>query len=295
MTGDASADGRGDAMLAMLTDAAPEGADSAVSVQLSVTPAADSCGDCFAVSAAGPDPQVAYTFLWDDGSTAANRRICSDEHPPHSVTLRDPNTLACASAIVGPLPFVDLCGVDAGPPVAPLCLSNGSFEAQGAGGGTTLSSDLDAAPWQVCGEPPNFAQLVDSNMVSLFTLPQPTEGQTYLTLSADDQVSQALCAPLGAGTSFSFRFDLAHNDVAQDGMISPVLEVWGGPAATCEPAELLWSSPALATSGWRSFCGTAKLQKPMASITLLAKTSAVLPSPYEVLVDNLRAVASCAP
>ena len=295
---DATVDARDDTEV----DAAPSPShvsDAGLSAHISLIETPTTCGGCFRLSAAGTDPQVSYTFSWDDGSTSDSRRVCpTSDSPPYSVTLRDPSTMASASATFDLSALPNLCSADAGvgAPVIPLCLYNGSFEQAQSGIGPLLSSNLGAAPWQVCGTAPNFPQLVDVNMAALFMLPQPTEGKSYLSLSNGNQVSEALCAPITAGTSFGFRLDLAHGRAAaQNDSSEAVLELWGGPVAACAPAELLWSSPAPLTSSWQPFCATVRPQQALTTITLRANSSGSLPSPYEILVDHLRAVASCSP
>lgn len=281
----------------------PDASVDAPSVRISLVEAPSACGGCFVLGAEGPDTQVGYTYDWDDGSTEASRRVCpARDHPPYTVTLHAPDRLESASSTFDLASLPNLCFDDAGMPrdagaaVLPLCLNNGSFEPTAAGIGSTFATSLGAAPWQICGTPPNFPQLVNTDMADLFMLPEPTEGGAYLSLSSNNLVSETLCTAIAAGSSFSFRVDLAEGSAAaQTGVSNPVLEIWGGTSAICVQDELLWSSPVALTDSWQTFCGTVTTLQPLSSITLRANSGGSLPSPYDVLLDNLQPVAACPP
>jgi hypothetical protein len=109
-------------------------------------------------------------------------------------------------------------------------------------------------------------------------------------LPAQDSLGQAACAPLVAGTRYSFQIDLSYRPEGSIGTAGG-LEVWGG-TARCGNDELLWMSPPV-TSDWKTYCGSFVAKRDLAFLQV--KTAKGYPGTTGVFVDHLVPVASCAP
>jgi hypothetical protein len=113
---------------------------------------------------------------------------------------------------------------------------------------------------------------------------------TTFGLTTQEALGQTLCAPLVAGTRYSFQLDLSFRPEGSVG-VAGGLEVWGG-ATQCGADELLWTSP-LVTSEWKTYCVSfvAKRDLPF----LQVKAAKGYSGTTGVFVDHLVPVASCAP
>jgi hypothetical protein len=185
-------------------------------------------------------------------------------------------------------------GTNDGGPTEGLCLSNPSFEGTPT---AQFDTDIGAPPWTGCVETPfNSSGLVAGNTTSVLgDFPPATDGQTYLSLDAvavfnsAGSVSEALCAPMHAGTTYSLDVDLF--SVENLGGQSPAFLQILGSTGACSPAKVFWSSP-LAGPTWHTYCATFTPTEDTTYLALSAGEADAGPA-GELLVDHLVPVSSC--
>jgi hypothetical protein len=101
-------------------------------------------------------------------------------------------------------------------------------------------------------------------------------------------VSEALCAPLVAGSAHGLELDLANE--TSDSPAGGVVQLFGG-GASCAASDLLWTSPTVTASGWQRYCA------PLAPSTDVTYLSLALVDPSgqgsAVYVDHLVPVSAC--
>lgn len=290
--------GPGRAPLAASADSGA-GASEGVEVQL-VVKSVD-CGTCFELSAGATGGAPPYDYDWEDGSQGHMRRVCVDAAGRMvSVVARDANGLRSDVYVtqleVDPTGSSG-CLADVAP--EPLCLMNPSFEGTpGFNDGQTF----DAVPWSTCTDP-SLGSTVDNTpdianetvQPQIGVAPAPTHGKTYVALGAGEQVSQALCEPLTPGSPRGLWLDLTRVPLpagVSNEAEGLYLEIWGGLAAQCSQAELLWSSPILEV-GWMSHCASLEPSQYMDQITLRATTAMTNLSLNYLAVDKLVPVGAC--
>ncbi len=266
-------------------------------------------GDCATVEAVGTGGNPPYTFSWDDGATAATRSVCPTSTTSYSVEVTDtaeggelgrPAETAQAVLSVDVLSCPDGGASEGGTPdggapdgSAPdaswaLCVGNPSFE------GTAEAQGVDATPWTNCTSNGLDTAILNPTIpAGLQTLPAPSDGSTYLALTAtygsgtgvSGIVYEPLCATMHAGTPYSFDVDLANSNGI--GLTPTSLQILGG-SSSCDMEETLWTSPVAGTS-WSTFCATLTPTHDWSFITLELSASASA----ELFIDHLVPVASC--
>jgi hypothetical protein len=264
------------------------------------------CGRCFTLRAEGSGGTPPYVIEWGDGAQGAERKVCVDDSAglALSVVARDAADARSAAQSIQleatdggcPLPTVPARPA----PSAGLCLKNPSLEGTPA---PNLGQDqaFDAAPWSACidsASPPAMQPNtpdIGNESIAVTPVPPPTDGNTYLALGEGEQVSQALCGELQAGTAVSLALDLQSFDISGGAVPSTeqvFLEIWGGLAADCSQRERLWASPGLAM-GWKRYCVTLQPTAYTTQLTLRATSDMSSLMPGYLFVDNLQPVASC--
>jgi hypothetical protein len=277
--------------------------DANVVPQVSVRIKSIDCGKCFDLEAQAWGGQPPYEFEWSDGTIRAQRTVClANADLTLSVTARDATASRSEPQAVRLERAVDIdCPkpmVLPAPPVRPkLCLENLSFEGTPA---ANFGQDqaFDAPPWSACTNPmATNTPDVGNNTVAqtLGTIPEPTDGLTFLALGEGEQVSQPFCGPIPDDTPMSVELDLARLNIGA-GIVPETeqvfLEVWGGLSVNCSRRELLWASPPLQT-GWQHYCMTLRIRSFMTQLTLRTNSDMTLPTPAYLLVDNLKPVDGC--
>jgi hypothetical protein len=278
--------------------AAPAGPSDAGAVAVSLTVANGGCDGCFQVSAAGSGGNPPYRFEWADGQSGAQRRVCPG---PDAGALTVVAQDAQAQSSLPQTLSLDFPDASCGGPL--LCVENPSFEGKPAYN-SGPPEVFDCAPWSTCtnadtGDPDvgfNTPDVVNDTIKQLVvTIPQPTNGDTFLGLAEDEQVEQALCQGIAPGTTVFVEIDLRRlyigAGVTPDSEW-PFLEIWGGIAADCSQRQLLWASPKLSAS-WKTYCASLQPSQYIDALTLLARTDHSLPSPAYMLIDNMVPVPSC--
>jgi hypothetical protein len=271
-------------------------------VSIAVAVRAIDCGACFELLAAGAGGTPPYDFTWSDGSTAALRNVCVAAGSLFSVVARDaagsrsePHVIELTSAkdagCAEPVP-----PTDAARPAETLCLDNPSFE------GTPAISFgdpmvFDADPWSLCSNNlgvMNAPDIGNAEISQTATAPDPVDGNTYLALGEQEQVSQELCGEVTGDVPLYLEIDLARIAVGEvvPGAEQIFLEIWGGLSADCSQRELLWASRAL-TADWQRFCVALRPRSFTTQLTLRGGSDMASNSLGHVLVDNLRPVDSC--
>jgi hypothetical protein len=273
-----------------------------VTVTIVTLACAGECADVVAVATGGHPP---YSFEWEDGSTSAARRVCPTADTSYRVSATDtgipggevpvPPKTASAALTADVLD----CPPDGGVPdggSGTLCLTNPSFEGTP---GICEVVGVSAAPWQNCDVPgcPDIWDERQSWNGAPPGGPRATDGLTYLELFATNTIivaresaGQELCAPLTAGTRYSFTLDLSFRPEGSSAQAAGGLEVWGA-AARCGEEQLLWRSPP-ATRDWQTHCVSFVADRELRHLKLRA--AAGYPGMTGVFVDNI-AVASCSP
>jgi len=259
------------------------------------------CGSCFELQAEGAGGLPPYDYVWEDGSTGAQRRVCAQgAAAAASVVARDsvgarsaPQSVRLETATDGSCQ--PATGTDAG--AAPeLCLQTPSFE------GTPtpnfgLQLPFEAPPWTACTNPAatNAPQIGNDTISVTGAAPPPTDGVTYVSLGEGQQVSQELCSELDGGAVVHLQLDLSRIDIS-GGTVPPTervfLEIWGGLAVDCTQRELLWASEALEI-GWKTFCVTLRPSGFTTQLTLRGNSDMSDLALSYLLVDNLRPVDAC--
>jgi hypothetical protein len=232
------------------------------------------------------------------------RRICPAADASYTVRVTDsgesgevptPPQTARASVAAEVLE----CG-DGGLSSGGLCIANPSFE--GTAGATI--QQIDAAPWVSCVLGLSFGNIWSASQAMGIA---PSDGSTYLRLGtitgaepgAMSSASEPLCAPMGAGTTYHLKMDVAYE--AGDSTAPSSVQIWGGTASCAGSledggvaAELLWSSAPVTSGRWTTLCETLS---PTASKTYLTVAASVertvIGNTSGVFVDNLVPVTSC--
>jgi hypothetical protein len=264
------------------------------------------CVELLATASGLPGP---YAYQWGQGlgTGAGPKPVCPVATTTYSVTV-SPTTSeqqSTASAMIvvvacdsgtspAPPPPHDAGGPapppsdSGGPPTAALCVSNPSFE-----GTPTIGTNIPpgipptAAPpqWQVC--------LGDPDIDPSLSLLPASDQKTYVGLAVGtgtfsnmaESLGTTLCAPLQAGTHYSFCIDLAigiqgvTSVAPPPGSPTPTLQIWGGKSA-CSQDELLWTSqPITNRDAWMRVCGTFVPSQTLSNISLLAALGASVTGP----------------
>ena len=285
-------------------DAAISGGASP-SLRVSVKPV--DCGVCFELQAIPSGGQPPYVFEWSDGSPAVQRKVCVDtDDVVLSVSVRDASGTRSTPQTIRLEALADASCPTTTPPSAAtpplLCIKNPSFEGNpvvnvGQTGGFDGNGWSDCVNAAMSTSTPNVPSIGNKSVapVSGATVPDPTNGSTYLGLAEGQQVSQTLCAPLDRDASFSVELDLTRVDVG-DGTVAEseaaFLELWGGLSVDCSQRELLWASPVLQV-GWHHYCLSFHPQSYMDQITLRANTDMSQATLAFLAVDNLKPVDAC--
>ncbi|HEX3769470.1 MAG TPA: hypothetical protein VHV30_01340 [Polyangiaceae bacterium] len=288
-----------------------------VAVKLVTLRCAGACATVQAVATGGNPP---YAYRWDDGSTNPIRTVCPSTDTSFAVDVVDTagggevprpaekartavtaEVLTCPDASIAdggePIPETDAC-TDA--------ILNPSFE------GTPQTQNLttwDAPYWQKCAGSPAEITGPSSTAADPFgpkTI-SPTDGQTALYiqpgfgafLPGPGGAGEALCAPVPAGGTLSFRIDALTVLVESDGgPTSQTFQVYGGNTACCDAAgcgsaasPLLYASPPLSTT-WATYCVTLTPSASTGSLTFAAGGAATSQS-ADVVLDNIVPVTHC--
>lgn len=250
------------------------------------------CADVVAIANGGNAP---YTFIWEDGSSGAARRVCPAEAATYEVAVtdtgtprgefrRDPETVRAALTAQ-----LLRCPGDGGTPSeSQLCLLNPSFE------GTAVITEFGgftAPPWSIC-DPPGSPDIKNASQGWSVPGPEPSNGATYLNMLWwrelwVETVGSPLCEPLVAGKQYSFKVDLSWQGWIE-GVTAGHAEFWAS-HALCGEEQLLWTSPVV-ESTWRTYCVTFTADQ---SFTFLKLKPTGLRT--GVLVDNITPVARCVP
>lgn len=125
----------------------------------------------------------------------------------------------------------------------------------------------------------------------------PSEGNTYLGLitredGSWESIGQRLSQPAVTGKCYSFSIDLAHART-YSGYNQPIrLRVWGGDAR-CSQRQLLYESPEINHSAWRTYAVIFTAKQPIAYITLEAYSPRSMPRRGNLLLDNMRPLRPC--
>jgi hypothetical protein len=267
-------------------------------------------GDCATVEAVGAGGNPPYTFLWEDGATAATRSVCPTSSTSYSVTITDtaaggelkrPAETAQAVLTADVLSCPDGGASDGGARDAgtsesaapdgsgPLCVENPSFE------GAARAPGIDSSPWANCTATGIDTAIIDPTMPgSLPNLPAPSDGRTYLELIAtyssfgpggSGVITEPLCAPMHAGASYSFEVDLANGSGV--GLTPTALVILGG-SQSCDMEEVLWTSPVAGTT-WSRFCATLTPTNDWSYLTLEVTETGT----SNLFIDHIVPVASC--
>ncbi len=284
-------------------DATPSGALDAYIEQnrIKVTLVTVSCsGKCPTVEAVGTGGNPPYTFAWSDGLTSATREVCPASTTRYHVTVTDtamtgefatPAASAQASLTADVLACPDggAGSADAGPS-GELCLSDPSLEGTAA----ATIEQIDAGPWTSCLLGLAYANIWNASEADGIA---PSDGNTYLRLgsvgaqSRVSSASEALCAPMHAGTTYSVTVDMAYE--SQDSTSPSSLQIWGA-ASSCALGELLWSSPPVTSTTWKTYCATLTPRQDTPYLTLAAAVpSSLLGNTSGLYVDHLVPVARC--
>jgi hypothetical protein len=271
------------------------------------------CVQIYASSFGAPGP---YTYAWGQalGEGPGPKTVCPLATTTYSVVVSSSSTgqQSTPSATItvvdcdGGPPPQDASGsnppTDSGPgpsTSASLCLTNASFEgtpAYGTSGPPGIPATAAPPGWQVC--------LGDPDIDPIVSLVPASNGKTYVGLTVGtgtfaattaESVGTTLCAPLKAGTLYSFCVDVAIG--VQGVMVTPpgpgtpgpTLEFWGGKSA-CSQDELLWHSPPITNHDvWTTDCGTFVPSQDLSGLSLIpAQASASGPGSLSyVIVDNI--------
>jgi hypothetical protein len=269
--------------------------------RIKVTFVTVSCsGTCPTVEAVGTGGKPPYTFAWSDGLKTSTREVCPASTTRYQVTVTDTATTgefatSAASAQASLTADVLACpdggagSADAGPS-GELCLSDPSLEGTAA----ATIEQIDAGPWTSCLLGLAYANIWNASEADGIA---PSDGNTYLRLgSVGDQsrvssASEALCAPMRAGTAYSMTMDMAYE--SEDSTSPSSLQIWGG-TSSCALGELLWSSPPVTSTTWKTYCATLTPTQDTPYLTLAAAVpSSLLGNTSGLYVDHLLPVAAC--
>jgi hypothetical protein len=275
------------------------------------------CVQIVAIATGAPGP---YTYAWGQGLGEGQgpKTVCPVATTTYSVTV---SAMASAQQSTGsatitvlpcdagstpiPPPPVDAGGpkppVDSGAtpsPSAALCITDPSFEgtpAIGTSGAPGIPATAAPPGWQVC--------LGDPDIDPIVSLLPASQGKTYVGMTVGsptfagttaESLGTTLCAPLKAGTRYSFCVDVAIGvqgvmlPAPVQGQPGPALEFWGGKAA-CGQDELLWTTQAITNrDAWTTVCCAFVPSQNLSTLSLIP-TQAVGSGPATlsyVIVDN---------
>ena len=260
---------------------------------LSVT--SSDCGRCFNLVADAVGGLQPYQFQWDDGSRSPTRRVCVEgiDRKKVTVVVQDANAKSSAPSVTELIPDdTDAACPPAQPRGRKLCVQNPSFEGTPA---INVGQNFDAIGWSTCSNDSSSSNTPDvgSDALAVFgSAPKAVNGQSYLVLTQGEQASQILCEPVQGGESVSFQLQVSRVELAPGDTTKVFLEVWGGIGADCSQRQLLWASPALASS-WTPYCVTLKPVEYINQITLRSKTDMASLAPEVMVVDNIVPVDEC--
>jgi hypothetical protein len=182
---------------------------------------------------------------------------------------------------------------------ASLCLTNASFEgtpAIGTSGPPGIPATAAPPGWQVC--------LGDPDVDPSVSLLPASQGKTYVGLTVGtgtfagataESLGATLCAPLKAGTRYSFCVDVGIG--VQGVMVTPpgpgapgpTLQIWGGTTA-CNQGQLLWTSPAITNrDSWTTDCGMLFPSQDFSGLSLIPAQASGSGAGFlsYVIVDNI--------
>ena len=260
---------------------------------LRVTPS--DCGRCFDLVADGAGGTPPYLYQWEDGSRSQARRVCvaGGQKKDVTVVVQDARAASSAPSTTQLAPEdVDAACEPAGVSSQRLCIQNPSFEGSPA---VNTGQNFDAVPWSACSNDSSMANTPDIGsdaLVVIGNVPKPTNGLTYLALGQGEQVSQALCEDVQGGSVLYLKLDVTRVDLTPGDTTKMFLELYGGIAADCSQRQLLWASPALASS-WTTYCIPLRPREFMNQLSLRAKTDVASAFPEYLTVDNLVPVDQC--
>lgn len=259
------------------------------------------CGTCFELTANGFGGTPPYSYEWDDGSISNSRLLClqSRESAVSVIAVDAAGSRSIAGVLtLQPTTENTDCSEDLTP--ALLCLRNRSFEGTAA---INTGQSFDATPWSDCVDATTAAAAgmnlttntpdIASDALDPVTgiAPPPTDGITYLAMTAGEQASQPLCEVLPAHATTSLRLDAMRFDLVGPELY---LQIWGSDSSSCTRRQLLWTSPALQTT-WQNYCVTLDANDAIDQLTLRA--DAPMPVPMlmttYLAVDNIVPVKSC--
>jgi len=287
-----------------------------VSVQIVTMKCAGECADVEAVATGGHEP---YTYLWEDGSTAATRHLCPGASTSFSVTATDTGDSSqeferkpqVATATVT-AQVLGCTSSDAGvpppppppPPTGELCLQNGSFEGtphfnvQGTfSANPDPAKEFDAVPWKSCNAFEGadvWNKTLAGHPDSTLTPPDPTQGATYARMYASEllnhiePVSQKNCGLLLAGGTYRLKLDAVSEKFGAEN-VKANLEIWGG-SSECGEQELLWKSEPLDFE-WKTLCVTLSPKNNLNYLTFKPRAPALQRA--SVFLDNVVSAQTC--
>jgi hypothetical protein len=125
----------------------------------------------------------------------------------------------------------------------------------------------------------------------------PSEGNTYLGLitredGSWESIGQRLSRPIPVGKCFSFSIDLAHART-YSGYNQPIrLRIWGGDAR-CSQRQLLYESPEISHSAWRTYPVIFTAKQPIVYIAIEAYSPRHTPRRGNILLDNMKPLRPC--
>lgn len=231
-------------------------------------------GDCFEVVAVAQGGYPPYTYVWEDGSTGAERKLCPSASRAFVVKATDrgyeseeferaaetatasvsAEVLACPDAGTPDAAMPE--PADAGTPDAgsdpevrwrALCIPNGSFDNGGAG------------PWRYCPPSNRGTNLLITNGTEPGQ-PEPVDGMWYLRLDPEpgqpEVLSVPLCEAVATGTHYywtqawalgvgsgpvALSFHLSNTECGLDGKLSD-LNATGTWTRTCSAWPALWDA-----------------------------------------------------
>ena len=285
----AGSGGTGGASVIGEPDAGDEAMPAAV---VMVTPV--DCGACFDLVATAAGGTAPYRFAWEDGSRAAERRVCPGTMLEVSVIVQDATNARSVPYVTRLQAEADASCPLPPEPVERLCVMNASFEGVAAFN-SGLPEAFDAPPWNACtSDGAANTPDIGSVAVAQTPVPPPTDGTTFLALAQGEQASQTLCESMGEDAELSVELDLTRHDVTTGGVPTAgtmYVEVWGGLAASCVSRQLLWASPPLG-SEWKRYCFKLRPAEVMDQITIRANGDGGALAGF-VFADHLVPVDDC--
>jgi hypothetical protein len=265
---------------------------NSVRVRVAIVP--DGCDGCANLSASASGGVAPYTFEWDDGSHDAMRHVCPATLPSSiRVTARD----ARGNVSVPHVTDLTLPNASCPPPMPLLSLENPSFEGTPAIN-LGFGNGFDCDGWSTClqGGGNSTPDVVNPSVGLPANVPAAEDGDTYLGLTENEQVSQELGRGVAGGSALALKLDLRRLylgvGLAPDSE-KAFLEIYGGVVPGCTSRELLWSSPSLPNDDFQTYCAVLRPTQFTNRIVLRATSDQTQLLPSYVLVDNLQPVSSC--